>query len=339
MPEAYPEFVKGKNLISTHRITEILKIVSKIFDNKKAELLGNVKKEKICLPKIRENKIVDIVQICSGCLGNCAYCGTKLAKGDLFSYSPEKIVKEIKLAKEHGCEEFWLTGQDLSCYGFDNNYTLPKLLEEILKKVNEKYFIRMGMMNPSHLNKIINPLLEMCEDERILKFFHIPVQSGSDKVLKEMNRKYCAEDFKQIVKKIRNKFPLATIWTDLIVGYPTETEEDFNKSLDLIKSIKPDWTHVSKFGVRKKTKAADLKQLKSETIQSRSIEAGNLAKRIAIEQNKKWLGWGGEVLVDDVLKARNFVYKSIHLESGEIGSFVKIKINKVEGLKLFGSVV
>lgn len=342
MPSAYPEILRKNfpelSMISGNRTTEILKVVRKMLDGKRVELLGENKKEKVCLPKIRENKVIDIVQICSGCLGNCAYCGGKLAKGQLFSYSIENIVKEIKSAKEQGCKEFWLTGQDVSCYGFDSGSNLSELIKKILE-IRGKYFIRIGMLNPIHLLKIIDNFLKVCEDERIFKFFHIPVQSGSDKVLREMNRNYAVKDFEFIVKKIRNKFKRATIWTDIIVGYPTETEEDFQKSINLLKKVKPDWTNVSKFGVRRKTKAARLKPLDSEVVKERSIILSELAKKISIEQNKKWLNWEGEILIDEFFKGRNFAYKSIHLNSKEIGKFVKVRINRIDGLKLFGEIL
>jgi len=206
-------------------------------------------------------------------------------------------------------------------------------------EIRGKYFIRIGMLNPTHLLKIIDNFLKVCEDERIFKFFHIPVQSGSDKVLREMNRNYAVKDFEFIVKKIRNKFKMATIWTDIIVGYPTETEEDFQKSLNLLKKVKPDWTNVSKFGVRRKTKAARLKPLDSEVVKERSIILSELAKKISIEQNKKWLNWEGEILIDEFFKGRNFAYKSIHLNSKEIGKFVKVRINRIDGLKLFGEIL
>ncbi len=342
LPEAYPNLLnsaKGVSLISTHRITEILKVVRKSFNNKQINLIGKTKIEKVGLPKIRKNKTINIVQICSGCLGNCSYCGTKLAKGNLISYSLEKIIKEIKDAKEQGCKEFWLTGQDISCYGFDINLSLPELLKNIVEEVKGNYFIRLGMLNPSHLPKIIDELIKICEDERIFKFFHIPIQSGSDKILKDMNRQYTVDDFKNIVGKIREKFPEATIGTDLIVGYPEETEKEFNETLKLLKEIKPEWTNISKFSSRKNTEAADLKPLKSETVKERSLIADKLANEISKEQSKKWMNWCGKLLVDNLGSGRNFAYRCIYLDSKETGKFIEVKINKIKGLKLFGETI
>jgi MiaB/RimO family radical SAM methylthiotransferase len=320
-------------MISTNRIGEVEKVVRKILKSERVELLGPIKKEKVCLPKIRENKVIEIVQICSGCLGSCSYCATKLAKGNLLSFEPDKIVKEIEYAKRDGAKEFWLTGQDISCYGFDIKTSLPELLEKILE-IKGKYFIRLGMLNPRYLKKIIDKLLDICEDQRIFKFFHIPVQSGSNKILKEMNRGYKVEDFLWLIKKIRDKFKEATIWTDVIVGYPSESKKDFEETLELIKKVEPDWVNVSKFYYMEKTYAIKPKEMK--TSKERSRIASELIKKIAIEKNKKWNSWEGEILVDDFAMGRNFAYKAIHLnENIELGKFLKVKI-KSKGLKLLG---
>ena len=340
IPEAYPELIRKNfpeiSFVSTNRICEIEKVIRKIFKNEKVELLGRLKKEKVCLPKIRENEIIDIVQICSGCLGNCSYCATKLAKGNLISSKPEKIVKEIEVAKKIGVKEFWLTGQDIACYGFDIGTNLPKLLEKILE-IKGKYFIRLGMLNPCHLKKIINQLLKVCEDGRIFKFFHIPIQSGSNKLLKQMNRNYKVRDFEKIIYKIRSKFPDATIWTDIIVGYPTETENDFKETLELIKKLKFDWVNVSKFYYMEKTSAIKPKETKIS--KKRSRIASNLVKKIAIKKNKKWDMWEGEILIDGFSIGRNFAYKAIHLNGNiKLGKFLKVK-TKVKGLKIIGKLI
>ncbi|MGC9310974.1 MAG: tRNA (N(6)-L-threonylcarbamoyladenosine(37)-C(2))-methylthiotransferase, partial [Candidatus Aenigmatarchaeota archaeon] len=238
IPQAAPEKISraapGASLVSSHRISEIDKAVRKAFEGKRVVFLGRSGAEKANLPKIRKNPLVDIIQISSGCLGNCSYCGTKLAKGSLISYLPERIVSEVKCAKAQGCKEFWLTGQDIGCYGFDIGTGLPELLRQVLE-VKGQYLLRLGMMNPAHLEKILGPLLDTCEDGRVCKFFHIPVQAGSDGVLKDMKRGYSVEDFERQVQKIREKFgDFATIGTDIIVGYPTETEEDFEQTLGLL---------------------------------------------------------------------------------------------------------
>lgn len=341
MPEAYPELVKknfpGMSTISTNKIKEISKAVRNVFGGKKVEFVGKLKDEKIGLPRIKENEVIHIVQICSGCLGNCSYCATKLAKGNLVSFSPERIVAEIKKAKQQGAKEFWLTGQDISCYGFDIGTTLPELLEKILEEVKGEYFVRLGMLNPQHFKKIIEPLVEVCKDERVFKFFHIPVQSGSEKILKEMDRDYKIKDFESCVKKIRENFPDATIWTDIIVGYPGEEEKDFEETLNLIKRLKFDWVNVSKFYLMRKTRA---RQPKTKVAKERSKKVGELVEEISAEKNKRWDNWIGKILVDDLGVGRNFAYKAIHIKKkrGLIDKFLEVK-TKTKGLKINGKIV
>jgi threonylcarbamoyladenosine tRNA methylthiotransferase CDKAL1 len=323
-------------LVSTNRIDEIGVIATSAKGHK--EILGNFKLEKLGLPKLRKNCLVDIIQICSGCLGRCTYCGTKIAKGSLFSYPPEKIKGEIKEISGLGCREFWLTGQDIGCYGFDIGTTLPELLEKILENQG-KYFVRLGMMNPNHLEKIVEPLLNVCEDVRVMKFFHIPIQSGSDRVLSDMSRGYLARDFEKPVSRIRQNFPFCTIGTDIIVGYPTETEEDFEKTMELIRKTKPDWINVSKFTSRQGTSARKLKPLNSAWVKDRSERASILAKEIQIEQTKKWLGWSGEVLVTQKGIGKNFAHREISIRGGKVGEFVKVRVERVEKFRIIGELL
>jgi tRNA A37 methylthiotransferase MiaB len=210
------------------------------------------------------------------------------------------------------------------------------LLSKILD-VEGKYFVRLGMMNPNNVEKIIGPLLEVCGDDRIMKFFHIPVQSGSDSVLSDMKRGYTSRDFKKIVLKIRKKIPLCTIGTDIIVGYPTETVIDFEKTLELLRKTKPDWTNVSKFTKRDGTLAQNLKPLDSAIVKTRSEIASKLAKEIQIEQTKKWINWSGEVLVTQEGIGKNFAHREIILDKNDnVGEFVNVRVERVEGLKIYG---
>jgi len=344
IPEAAPERIRRAapkaSLLSTNRVSEIEKAVRKAFEGKRVEFLGRTGAEKADLPKLRKNKVTDIIQICSGCLGNCSYCGTKLAKGGLISYLPESIANEVMLAKLSGAKEFLLTGQDISCYGFDIGKSLPELLEKILE-VKGNYFVRLGMMNPVHLTKIIKPLLYVCEDERVYKFFHIPVQSGSDNTLKSMNRKYISSEFEQQANLIREKFPFCAIGTDIIVGYPTETEEDFMQTIGLLERVRPDWINISRYTSRPKTAAAKLKPIDSAIVKERSERAAAVAQKIAEEQTKKWVGWSGKVLVVGKGIGKNFGHRSINIspECPDIGKFAKVEIVKAEGVKLFGKVI
>lgn len=346
---AVKETVPEANLISTNYITKISSVIQKIVEGEQIELLGKEKYVKVCLPKVRENRIIDIIPICSGCLSDCSYCATKLAKGDLFSYPPDKIIQEIKEAKNAGAKEFWLTGQDVSVYGFDFNYEykLPDLLQDIIDKIRGKYFIRVGMLNPAFVKLYLDNLLNVFQHENIFKFIHVPVQSGSDEVLRKMRRGYTAQDFVQIVQKFRKKIPEITVWTDIIVGFPGETDEDFKKTKKLIMKIKPDWVNVSRFSSHPGTQAHEMKQINTEVKKRRSRELSQIVERIVKERNEKWVGWEGEVLIDEALLekrsifGRNYTYKQIVLPFSKslIGKFVKVKVKEAKSTCLLGELL
>jgi len=257
------------SIINTHNITKIEQAI-----NKQIILTKQRKEVKLSLPKSKNN----IIQILQGCKGNCNFCITRLEKGRLYSYPKSKIIQEFKKAITKN-KVIYLTSQDNACYGLDKNHhsQLPELLNEILK-IKGNYKIRIGMMNPTHTLPILKELITVYKDQKIIKFLHIPVQSGSNKVLKEMNRFHSVEDFKKIVKLFRKAIPDITISTDIIVGYPTETELDFQQTLKLLKQIKPEVLNISRFTSRPHTLAAKLKQLSTEIKKQRSRISANLLK-------------------------------------------------------------
>ena len=262
-----PEIKAVFDTNSILKISEILETGQDHFSSKK--------EHRILLPIIRNDKETGIVAIGEGCLNSCTFCATKLARGNLRSYRIGDIKRNVELSIKQGCKKIYLTSQDNGCYGFDINTSLPELLKELVT-IEGNYIIRVGMMNTWHLNKIMGNLMESYKSEKIMKFLHIPVQSGSEKVLKDMKRIHTVENFKVAVKKFRNAFPDITIATDIIVGYPTETEEDFQQTYNLVKEIKPEILNLSMFSSRQKTKASNLKQLPSEIIKERSKKLSDL---------------------------------------------------------------
>ncbi len=338
------------NIVSTGRILDIAKFASESLSGKRVYETGNSRDIKICLPKIRDNPVIDIIPICSGCASACAFCATRIAKGRIFSYPAEKIISEIKSARSFGTKEFWITGQDVSAYGMDEQEfsSLPKLIEAITENITGKYFLRLGMMNPKNIKPTSNELLRSFRSDKVFKFLHIPVQSGSDRMLKKMNRQHTAEDFIEIVEKFRRHYPRITIRTDIITGFPEESEEDFELSVELIKKIKPDFTNISMFSSHHKTPAARMRQISSEKKKERSSRLSEIAKNISLEKNKSWIGWQGEVLVDEFKKdkqnyiSRNFAYKPIVLRSAAklaLGSFVNVRITETRQTCLIGEII
>ena len=268
MPKAYTERCKelapNASLLSTQNI----KFIKDAIENKIIKV-DYRKEKKLGLDKQFQGDAS--VQISEGCVSECAYCATKLAKGTLYSYPIKEIVSEVK--KYNGRVN--LTATDTGCYGFDINLTLVDLLKEL-----KDYNVRIGMMNPKHLLKYVNEFVEVMNNSKMFKFAHIPIQSGSNKVLKEMNRGYTVEQFKTLVQKLRTIKGIH-IATDIIVGYPTETEDDFKDTIELIKEVKPEVLNVSKFASRKNTKASKLQQLNTKIVKKRSMELNRVYNNIS----------------------------------------------------------
>lgn len=347
--ESIKRFAPDVSIVSTNYITKIQSIIKKIISGRRVEMLGKAKHIKLGMPRIKHNKVVHIVPICSGCRESCSYCATKLAKGDLFSYPPSMIVEEIKRAKQSGAKEFWLTGQDVGSYGLDFEFSfgLPELLETILEEIRGKYFIRVGMINPKYAIKYITKLPAIFSHENIFKFLHIPLQSGSNSILKKMRRDYRVEDFIKVVETFRKRIPEITIWTDIIVGFPGETEKDFEKTKKVIQRVKPDWVNVSRFSSHPNTLAHRMKQINSEIKKERSRILSEIVRKIAAENNKRWMSWEGEILIDEYKRektnyiGRNYTYKPIVVVNRKVklGDFVKVKIKETKSTCLIGHLI
>ena len=283
-------------------------------------------KNKLKMPHCLNDSPTGIIEISEGCLSRCAFCGTKNARGDLTSYPIEDIVARVRLLLGHGKKEIYLTAQDTGCYGLDIGTNLVKLLREILK-IDGDYRLRIGMMNPNYSLKMLDDLIEIYRDDRVYKFLHIPVQSGSDRVIREMNRGYSVAQFQRIVEKFRGEIEDICLSTDIIVGFPTETDDDFKKTVELIKTVRPDIINLSKFYPRPNTAAARMKLLTTETLKKRSVALSKVCRKIILEQNKKYIGQVMECLVIDndrrLARAPNF--KQVFLDRRAAG-FVHAKI-------------
>lgn len=332
------------SLVSTHQITKIAQVVKKVLAGKRVELLGETKEVKLCLPRIRTNPLIAIVEIAEGCVGNCSYCATRFAKGKLFSYPKGKILKEVSIAVKGGCRELWLTAQDTAVYGLDCGETLPLLLKEITK-IPGNFFVRVGMANPKNVLPILNGLIDAYNSEKIYKFLHLPVQSGSDAVLEKMKRGYKIEEAEKIISCFRKAYPRLQLWTDVIVGFSGESDSQFENTLKFLESVKPDFVNVSRYGIRDGTEAAGMPQIKTEIKKQRSVEASALARKLSLEKNKGLLGWSGRALITEKTKTgfmgRNFAYKPIVINSDKnvLGKIVDVKIVGATQTALLGEVI
>jgi MiaB-like tRNA modifying enzyme len=290
-------------------------------------------------------KITGIVPISEGCLGSCTYCCVKHARGKLNCYNPDNIINNVRYQLELGIKQIYLTSQDCSIY--QHNETQ---LSDLIKKINGldfKFYLRIGMINPSFLLENVDQLISIFKISKVYQFLHIPIQSGSNRILQEMQRKYQISEIIDNLELLKEEFPYLTISTDMICGFPGESEYDFYRSINFIKWLKPEILNISKFTARPGTKAKQMTQLNSKTIKERSIRLSKVYRTSLNHINDKWKGWEGEVLLlhkgneNQQVFSRNFAYKNIFLEKVDaaFGEFVKVKIENIDGFNLFGKLI
>ena len=336
------KFTENASLLGPNSLGKTLDVINSTLMGKKQIALEDSDLSKVGLPKVRLNSAVGIVEIASGCMSECTFCQTKLAKGDLSSYRLGDIVRQVQTEIKEGCKEVWLTSTDNGCYGFDIGTDLPTLVNAV-SEIPKDFMIRVGMMNPMYMSRIKQNLIESYDNEKVFKFLHIPVQSGSDKVLNDMKRGHTSETFREIVKKTKERFENFTISTDVIVGFPSETEEDFQKTITLLDETKPDVVNLSKYSARPGTDAAELKQIDAAEIKRRSKVIFTQINKISLKSNEKWIGWKGKVLFDENteegIKGRNYAYKPISIdEKVNIGQSHIVEITKATRKRLIGKI-
>jgi threonylcarbamoyladenosine tRNA methylthiotransferase CDKAL1 len=328
------------------RIAEVVRRV--LAGEKVVDLKGGVAaKPSLGLPRVRSNSVVSVLPVSYGCLGACAYCCVVFARGRLRSYSVEEVVERVRADLVAGVKEFWVTSQDMACYGRDVGVNLAVLLEALCG-VEGDFRVRVGMMTPNLVADMLDELLEAFGNEKVFKFVHLPVQSGDDVVLRRMRRFYTVQDFLEVVDAFRAAFPEVTVATDVICGFPGETREAFENTLKLISEVKPDIVNVSKFFARPGTAAAEMQDafVGAVEVKRRSSEVAKLVRQVSLERNQRWVGWSGEVLVDEKGKVpgswigRNFAYKPVTVKSSAnlFGETLQVKIAKAFSTYLEGTV-
>ena len=336
------KFSENASMLGPNSLGKTLSVIDSTLSGKKAIALEDTDLSKVGLPKVRLNPVVGIVEIATGCMSECTFCQTKLSKGDLSSYRLGDIVRQVKTEIDEGCKEVWLTSTDNGCYGLDIGTDLPSLVNAITE-IPEEFMVRVGMMNPMYMPRIKEELVESFDNDKVFKFLHIPVQSGSDKVLHDMKRGHTSATFREIVKKVKERFADFTISTDIIVGFPSETEEEFQKTISLLEETKPDVVNLSKFSARPGTDAAELEQIDAAEVKRRSKIVFEQISKLSMESNQKWIGWKGKVLfdenTDEGIKGRNFAYKPIAVhDKVELGQSYTVEIIDATVKRLIGKI-
>jgi MiaB-like tRNA modifying enzyme len=252
---------------------------------------------------------VAIVQVAQGCSGRCTYCLTRIARGPLKSYTENEILAEILAHTNAGTTEVQITAQDMSCWGRDIGKSLPLLLK-CIDELPGRFKIRVGMMNPATVKGILDDLIEAFASDRIFKFIHIPVQSGSDDILDRMRRGYTVADFEGIITAFKKRYPELTLATDMIVGFPGETKEDFLKSLELIDRVRPNKVNITRYSRRPFTPLFTGKDCPDWLKKDRSRLMNSHAERIYTSINNGFLEKQVPIIVTETIKTGSVMARS-----------------------------
>lgn len=340
-------FPRFSALLDVNSIDKIVEIIKKI-ENGETNLLFTSEKKldkshyQITYPK---GKITAITPISEGCLGACTYCCVKNARGKLKSYHPQHIINTIRSQLEQEIKQIYLTSQDCSIYEYDSIQ-----LGDVIAKINRlpfEFFLRLGMVNPAFIANNSVQLKKIFNCNKVYQFLHIPIQSGSNRILKLMRRPYLLKDIIKPLNQLKTEFPNLTISTDIICGFPTETEYDFYRTINFIKWLNPEIINISKYTIRPETPAKKMKQVESGIIKQRSSRLSALFRRSLNSMNNKWKGWKGKVLLlhrtskNHQIFGRNFAYKNVFIDEyeGTLGIFVDVEITRCEGFNLFGKII
>ena len=325
------EIAPNACMIGPDDLDKIPTTVVDILQGKRSIHINGDSYDRGCQPRYRVNPLIHIAPIASGCLGNCTYCIVKHARGKLHSFPHREIITGVGEALNEGCREVWVTAEDTAAYN-DDGVRLPDLVQ-MLCEFDDDFRIRVGMMTPNQVYPILEDLLEAYDNEKVFKFLHLPVQSGNDEILQRMNRRYTVKEFKDLVSTFRERFPKISISTDIICGFPGETDEQFNDSRNLIQNLRPDVLNISRYWERPGTEAEKMNgKLHGRVTKERSRRLTTLWKQLAMDVGSRWVGWEGDILLDEYGKGiskvgRNYAYKPVAVVTDRsIGEYLKVRV-------------
>lgn len=296
----------------------------------------------------RKYNFKSFVNIIHGCNNFCTYCIVPYTRGRELSREPEDILEEIKVLAKNGYKEVTLLGQNVNSYGktLEIDFSFP----DLLRAINKIDGIERIRFMTSHPKDISDGLLEAYgELDKLCNHLHLPVQSGSNRILKLMNRGYTREDYLESIRKARKVNPKIAITTDIIVGFPGETEEDFEETLDLVREVRYDSAYTFLYSIREGTPAAKMdKQVPADIKHERFQRLLKVLNEIGLEKNEKLLGSIIPVLAEEkskndenILSGRSDTGKLVHFQGDKslIGEILNIRIDKAKTFTLEGTLI
>lgn len=334
-------------IFGTNSIHHIPELIEKVASEKEkvVDIIENTEEIVEGLPAKRLFDHKALVNIMFGCNNFCTYCIVPYTRGREKSRAPEAIVTEVKGLVADGVKEIMLLGQNVNSY--DGNGTSFAELLKMLNDVDGLERIRFMTSNPKDLSDELIEAFTVCD--KLCKNLHLPIQSGSNRVLKRMNRKYTREDYLKLIEKLRKTVPDITLSTDIIVGFPGESNEDFEETLSIVKEVEYDSAFTFIYSIRKGTPAEKFEDQIEESEKHRRFDLlVNAVNEISEKKNKAYQDRVEKVLVDGVSKndkstltGRTDGFKLVNFAGKKelIGSIVDVKITDAKTFSLFGEVV
>ncbi len=331
-PEKLEKIGPNCSWIGPHQLNKSADVVSKTYCGEVIRETGFSKESKVGVPKLSDGSKIHIIQICEGCLGACTFCCTRFARGPLNSYPIKDIVGEAEKAIENGACEIQLTAQDTAAFGRDSGEKLSDLIKEVAN-LDGDFRVRVGMMHPKNILDDADEIIDAMKHPKVYNFIHLPIQSGSDKVLSDMRRGHTLNQYLDVLSKFKNEIPDLTLAVDIIVGYPTETDDDFDSTIKFLHDVKPSLIHLSKYQHRKGAISSSLKEIPRDVMKKRSKFLSEIKSKITEEENKELVGSYQNVLVIEEGSKGGFIAKTdsyipVIVDNVELGTFVRVKITQ-----------
>ncbi|KAL7118251.1 hypothetical protein ACP275_03G123900 [Erythranthe tilingii] len=337
----------GVSIVGVQQIDRVVEVVEETLKGHEVRLLTRKTLPALDLPKVRKNMFVEILPINVGCLGACTYCKTKHARGHLGSYTVDGLVGRVRSVIADGVKEIWLSSEDTGAYGRDIGVNLPILLNSLVAELpsDGSTMLRIGMTNPPYILEHLKEIAEVLRHPCVYSFLHVPVQSGSDRVLTAMNREYTVGEFRTVVDTLMELVPGMQIATDIICGFPGETDEDFEETVNLIKDYKLPQVHISQFYPRPGTPAARMKKVPSNIVKRRSRELTTV-----FESFTPYVGMEGKIeriWITDIATdgshlvghTKGYIQVLVVGPESMLGSSATVKITSVGRWSVFGEVI
>lgn len=323
--------------VSMLDVTQLDRIVEVVEETVKGNTVKLMDKRNdlpsLSLPKVRKHRFAEIITINSGCLGNCTYCKTKMSRGKVVSYPIDTIIERALESAREGVCQIELASEDMGAYGIDIGTNIAELLKRLSDALLRDYpgvMLRTGMTNPPFIMQHVDEIIEVLNRPNVHAFMHIPVQSGSDQVLRAMRREYTVAEFSYLADRLKAGVPEMFLLTDIICGFPTESEEDWEETMALCKKYQFQGIHISQFYARPGTSAARLKPLKSHIGKDRYKELADLVT--SYDRNEHLLGREERVWFGDTEQERS---KGVNAQGQTVGrtkSFAKVLVPRNDSL-------